>query len=209
MGGTGSPPGQDGVMGLLRRKGGQVLVRYEQDGLVRRQAFNHLHRVGGGAADFAEGLDAGRGVHIGHHLVFRMLCQKGLYPGFQGIVEHPAPGIDGRQQGNFVRRKDVGGFCHEPDPAEHDHVRIGLGRLLGQGKRIPAEISDFLDFLRLVYMGQDHRIPFLFQAGDGIEQVFHGSGLLLGKGELSVSLSYFVYIIHDFSFIVMSADVSR
>ena len=76
------------------------------------------------------------------------------------------------------RRKDVGSLRHEPDPAENDHIRIGLGGLLGQGKRITAEIRDFLDFLRLVYMGQDHSIPFFFQTGDGIEQVFHGSGLL-------------------------------
>ena len=82
-----------------------------------------------------------------------MLSQECLYPGFQGIVEHPAAGIDSRQQGDLIRRKDIGRLCHEPDPAEYDHIRIGLGGLLGQGKGISAKIGDFLDFLRLVYMG--------------------------------------------------------
>ena len=51
-------------------------------------------------------------------------------------------------------------------PAEHDHIRIGLLGLVGQPEGIAHEVGNLLDRFVLIIVGEDHGIPFLFEAED-------------------------------------------
>ena len=173
MGGAAAGPAVDLVLGFGGGKGAQVLVGDKEDFGVLRQGIHHGYGVGGGAADSAQRLHRGRGIYIGHHGVFRVLLEHGPDLGVQSIVKHPAASFHIGQQGDFVRGQDIGGFGHEADAAEHDDVGVGFGGLLGQGKGIPAEIGYFLDFFRLVHVGQNNGVAFFFETGNGIKNIFH------------------------------------
>ena len=60
------------------------------------------------------------------------------------------------------------------DPAEHNDVRVGLRRLLGQAERIPDKIRHVLDFRHLVVMGEDDGVQPALEIED-----LHGQRLRL------------------------------
>jgi hypothetical protein len=70
------------------------------------------------------------------------------------------------------------------DPAEGDDVGVGFFGVVGEAEGIADEVSDFLDFARLVVVGEDDGVPFLFEAEDfGAEVDGGGGGQGRGRGE--------------------------
>ncbi|MNI83316.1 hypothetical protein D3C73_1401060 [compost metagenome] len=50
------------------------------------------------------------------------------------------------------------------NPAKHDDVRIGAGRLLGEQEGIPAKIGNLLNFVTLVVMSQNDSVLLFLEA---------------------------------------------
>ena len=50
--------------------------------------------------------------------------------------------------------------------AEDDHVRIRVGRLLGEPQRIAHVIGDILNFRHLIIVRKNHRVERFLQLGD-------------------------------------------
>ena len=63
-----------------------------------------------------------------------------------------------RDENSFSRRKNLGRFRHKEDATEHDDVRIRLGRLYAESKRISNIICDILHFRDLIVMRKDDRV---------------------------------------------------
>ena len=65
-----------------------------------------------------------------------------------------------RQKNGFFRGQDGCGLGHKVDAAKKNDIRIGAGGLDAKFQRIPAKVRQFLDFRRLIVMGQQHGIAF-------------------------------------------------
>ena len=61
-----------------------------------------------------------------------MLLAEGREVVCRTVVCQGAAGIKIRQHNCFLRAEDLGGFRHEVDTAEGDHIGIGAGGLAGQ-----------------------------------------------------------------------------
>jgi hypothetical protein len=160
----------------------QEHVGTEEDLGVLGDGPDHRLGVGRGAAVVGFGLDLGGGVHVGDHHRARVL---GL-PGAQLIggdgVSQRAPGLEVGQEDGPPRGEDGGRLGHEVDPAEDDHVGIGLGGLAREVERITDEVGDVLHLGELVVVREDHRVALLAQTLDPRDQVRDGAGEV-GEGE--------------------------
>ena len=54
--------------------------------------------------------------------------------------------------------------------AEHNHVGVGLGRLLGKAERIADEIRHVLDFRHLVIVREDDGVELLLERKNFLRQ---------------------------------------
>ena len=54
--------------------------------------------------------------------------------------------------------------------AENNHIRVGLGGLLGKAERIAHKIRDVLDFRHLVIMREDDGVQLLFERKNLLRQ---------------------------------------
>jgi hypothetical protein len=130
--------------------------------------FDHLHRVGRGAADIGLGLHIGGGVDIGHHrhAGIALASSRTSAPVIESDSEHPAfmSGISTV----LSMIEQLRGLGHEMDAALDDDLGVDLGRLLGELQRVADDIGDAVkDFRRLVVVRQDNGVALLLHAVDG------------------------------------------
>ena len=147
----------------------QVLVGQEQHPLSPLERPGHGRgRVGGGADGAAlaagEGLDRGRGVHVGQG---HGPAGDPLLKDLPGLVDlgpggHVGHGAAGGQVGQddllVVAGEDVGRLGHEVNAAEDHELGLGPGRgLLGQAEGVAAGIRELDDLVALVVVAEDER----------------------------------------------------
>ncbi|MPN15585.1 hypothetical protein SDC9_162919 [bioreactor metagenome] len=89
-----------------------------------------------------------------------------LHSGNIRHIRHRTAGIGIGMQHDGIRRKNFGGFSHEPDAAENDHWRTAFFRLETQFQRVPDEIRDVLNLSVDIVVREDHSIALLFQLKD-------------------------------------------
>ena len=158
---------------LLLRERAEIPIRQENDLPILGDRRHHRRRVRRRAADIRHRLHRRRRIHIRHEHRIGMRRARAPHLIRQRIREHPARRVRRRQQRHLLRRKDIRRLRHEPYPAEHDHLGIRPRRLPRQAERIPREIRDLLDLLRLIKMRQNHRFPLPLQTLDFLYDIFH------------------------------------
>ena len=158
---------------LLLRERPEIPIRQEHDLPILRDRRHHRRRIRRRTADIRHRLHRRRRIHIRHEHRIGMRRTRAPHLIRQRIREHPARRIRRRQQRHLLRRKNIRRLRHEPHPAEHDHLRIRPRRLPRQTERIPREIRDLLDLLRLIKMRQNHRLPLPLQTLDLLYDIFH------------------------------------
>ena len=92
-------------------------------------------------------------------------------------VGQRAAGVEVGDQDALVGRQDRRGLGHEVDAAEHDHVGVGVRRLLGEPERVADVVGHVLDLGQLVVVRQDHgvalggeRAHLVLECGDVLER---------------------------------------
>lgn len=63
-----------------------------------------------------------------------------------------------RNEHCLVRSQNFGALPHKVHAAEHDHIRVGFGGLLGQQEGVPAKIGNLLNFVPLIIMRKNDGI---------------------------------------------------
>ena len=149
----------------------QVLVGEEEQLVGPLQAPGHDRPgVGRGAHRPAlaadEGLEGGRGVHVGDGQdaldVGRggQLLPRHLHRVDVGHVGHGAAGVEvGEDDGLVVAGEHVGRFGHEVDAAEDDEFGRRVGRQPGQSVGVAAGVGPPHDLVPLVVVAEDEQ-PF-------------------------------------------------
>ena len=150
--------------GLLHDPGPEVLVGHKEKVALRRAGADDFDGVAAGADDVAVGLDLRAAINICDGIEIGIGLLQG--PEFWGRAAflQRATGVRVRQDDDFAGVEDFGGFGHEMDAAEDDHIGLGFGGLLGEAERIADEIGDVLNFGNLIIMGKDERVKLSFQA---------------------------------------------
>ncbi len=152
--------------GLLGQVRAQVLVGGEDDRLVLGDRLDDLDRVAARAAIVAHGLQLQAGVDVGDHHVVGVLLAPGPEHRRRAAIDQRAAGCAIREDHRPVRVEDLGGLGHEPDPAEHDHVLLALGRLARERQAVAHEVGDVLNVGVLVVVRQDHGVALFAEALD-------------------------------------------
>ncbi|OQC22831.1 MAG: hypothetical protein BWX70_03011 [Verrucomicrobia bacterium ADurb.Bin070] len=78
-------------------------------------------------------------------------------------VGHRAAGIRSRQQNRLAGIENRGGLSHKVNTAEHNDIRLDVGRLAREFQRIAREVGDVLHLTKLIVVGQDDGVPFSLQ----------------------------------------------
>ena len=149
-------------------------VGHEDDLLVGRNRADDFHRIGRRTAQIALGLDRRRAVDITDHDRTGMFCFLRLKLFGGNHIGHGASGEAIGKQNGFFRTENSGGFGHEVNSAEHNHLFLELGGLAAQLQRVPGKISDRLDFVRLIVVGDNDRAAFPFKFLDSFFYTRHG-----------------------------------
>ena len=152
----------------------QVLVGEEQDlGVGAALGEGPLERDVGvargahrAAVAAAEGLDVGRGVHVGHR--DDRVGDAGVDQGVPRVLDLGEPGHVGHRAAGgqvgqdhllVVRGEDVGRLGHEVDAAEDDVLRLRARRRLpGQLERVAGDVGELDDLVALVVV-TEHEDP--------------------------------------------------
>ena len=112
---------------------------------ARVDVLHDLDRVRRGAAVVGLRLDLGGGVDVHDHDRARMrrLPVTQLRSGDR--VRQRATCVEVRDQHRLVGAQDRGRLGHEVHAAEHDHLGVGLGRLLRESERVADVVGYVLD----------------------------------------------------------------
>ena len=160
----------------------QVAVRGEDDLPVRGDAPHHPLGVGAGADDVRMGLHSGRAVDVAHHHVVGVVLEPGAESVGRAAVGQRAAGVQVGNDDALGGVEDLGGFGHEVDAAEGDHLRVGPGGGLAELQAVAYEVGQVLDLGILVVVGEDDGVALGAQAGDLRRQVQGGIDGLQGGG---------------------------
>jgi hypothetical protein len=157
--------------GLFDDPCAEVFIGDEEDGSIGGGLVDDLDGVAGGDDDVAEGFDGAGAVDVGDDEV--VFLGVGLEEGFElgggaGLFEG-ASGVGIREDDDFVRVYDFGGFGHEVDAAEDDDIGIGGFGVVGEAEGVSDVIGDVLDVTGLVVVGED----------DGVSRFFEGEDFFL------------------------------
>src|SRR5690606_24604304 len=108
----------------------KILVWGKDDGLLRRYRPNNLFSVGRGTDNITQRFDSCRAVDVRNDYMIRVCLTKPAEGfGFSRVCKR-ATGFQVRQNYLLVRIENLGGFTHEVNTCEHDHVGCGLLGLL-------------------------------------------------------------------------------
>ena len=157
--------------GLLLHVVAQIAVRQEEHGLFRRNRIDDLHGIARGAKNVALRLHLDRRIDVADDHVLGMLAAELAHRFDRAALHQAATGLAIGHHDGAGRVQHLGGFRHEPDAAEGDHVAREIARLAGQFQAVADDVGQFLNLRFLVMMRQQNRAALLLQfqnlVGDG------------------------------------------
>lgn len=141
-----------------------------KDDLVVWQVRYDLEHVRTRDADIAFGLDVRSRVDVTDERMVRILLSEFADFGSRDAVGKAAARKRARNENRLVRVQNLCGFAHEPDRGKDDHVGVYLGRILAELKTVAVIIRNAQnDFGRDVTVGENDRVPLLFQLIDFVD----------------------------------------
>ena len=141
----------------------EIAVRKEKNLPVLRDFSHNPLRISRGADHVALCFDRRRAVHIRNHVKSRMGREIILqFVGRTGISQRAAR-LQVGHENLFFGIHDFRCFSHKMNSTKKNHIPPGFLGFIAQPQRVPDIIRHFLNFLRLIIMGQNHGLPILFQ----------------------------------------------
>ncbi len=104
---------------------GKVSIRCHENFLCIN-GIGNPNNIGRGAANIGNSLYRSGRIDIGNNRYIAQCFFSGGKGNRVHHVGHGASGIGVGQEHGFVRGKNIGGFRHEKNPAEHDDIRRGF-----------------------------------------------------------------------------------
>ena len=155
----------------------QIAVRSENDLLVPRETFDHLHGIARRAADIGQRLDAHRRIDVGNDRMTGIVFQETPEILRRAGVGERTAGFGFGQEHFLVRRKDLGRLGHEVYAGEENDPGVRLGGPLRERQTVAGEIGDLLDLRERIVMRENHGVLLLLERGDLFGQ--RGGGFVM------------------------------
>ena len=147
----------------------QVLVGNEYD-FRHAKALHHFLRVGRSTADIALRLHIRAGIDIGDHGDAGVQKAQAAHVRAGDRLGQRTSGFRVGDQYDALWIQKLGGFRHEVNAAQHNHLGAAVHGLAGEGERITDDIRHPMeDFRGLVVVSEDDGIAFAFQTQDRID----------------------------------------
>ena len=136
-----------------------------------------------GDAHVAGRLHVGGGVDVADEGVVRVLFAQFQDLGTGDGVGEATARKGPRYQHVFFWVQNLGGFAHELHGRKHDVLCRHLGGVLAQLEAVAAEVGNAQhDFGSAVAVGENHRVTFLFELVDFVNQREHLLAFFAGVG---------------------------
>ena len=112
----------------------KILIGHEKNISIGRRGAHDFVRIAARANDVALRFHARAAIDVSDDVIIfvRVLLQKGRELFRRTRFRKRTTGLEVRQNHALPRIDDLGGFGHEMNAAEKNHVRVGFRRLIAQ-----------------------------------------------------------------------------